>query len=306
MKDAHPIFSTFKSEETCIERYLYLSSIYLEVKNVHPIYSTFKSEKTWVERYLHISLIYSEVKDVHPIYSTFKSEETCVERYLHLSRIYSEVKDVHPICSAFKSEETCNVFGRHHPESSEAPAKQQTPTPIFSFPFAISSKLLCKSKPTATKQQHNSKPNTPISFFSIFSAKPRRNTTHQIKQQPKTHTQNRPPNHQKHNQKAVENNHQTTPNPPKTPRVHHFQNPLFFSIFRQPNNPDQPLQPDLTTPSFLSPYQLTTPTLASYELHRRSNTEAKQHQFPSPLFFHDFFLYFASIPLSGVALSPVT
>ncbi|KAG5576913.1 hypothetical protein H5410_057047 [Solanum commersonii] len=76
-----------------------------KVKDVHYIYSAFKSEETCVERYLHLSRIYSELKDVHPIYSSFKSEETCVERYLHLSRIYSEVNDVHPIYSTSKSQE---------------------------------------------------------------------------------------------------------------------------------------------------------------------------------------------------------
>lgn len=64
-------------------RSLHLSRIYSEEKDVHPIYSTFNSKKTCVERYFHLSRIYSEVKDVHHIYSTFKSKETCIERYLH-------------------------------------------------------------------------------------------------------------------------------------------------------------------------------------------------------------------------------
>ncbi|KAG5568772.1 hypothetical protein H5410_064209 [Solanum commersonii] len=58
VKDVHPIYSTFKLVETCVERYLHLSHIYSEVNDVHPIYSTFNSNR-----------IYSEVNDVHLIYS---------------------------------------------------------------------------------------------------------------------------------------------------------------------------------------------------------------------------------------------
>ena len=43
-------------------------------------YLTFKSVETCVEKYLHLSRIYSKVKDVHLIFSMFKSEETCIKR----------------------------------------------------------------------------------------------------------------------------------------------------------------------------------------------------------------------------------
>ena len=78
---------------------IFLSHIYSKVKDVHPIFSTFKSVKTCVERYFHLSRIYSMVKDMHHIFATFKLVETCVEGYFHFKLHLFRMR---PIFATFK------------------------------------------------------------------------------------------------------------------------------------------------------------------------------------------------------------
>ncbi|KAG5589918.1 hypothetical protein H5410_040432, partial [Solanum commersonii] len=92
------------------------------VNDVHLIYSTFKSEETCIERYLHLIHIYLE--NVHTIYSAFKSEETCVERYFHLNRIYLEVKDVHPSSGNYRQRPTKQLQQPRNAQFRQNPLKQ--------------------------------------------------------------------------------------------------------------------------------------------------------------------------------------